>query len=281
MATIIDGKVLAEKIYEELKLEVDKLKKKPALAVVLVGEDPASQVYVNIKVKTCKKIGITSLMHKLDKDTSQEDLLKLVDKLNNNPDVNGILVQMPAPPQIDDPLIMKSVLPEKDVDGFHPLNIGKMVLGQPSLQPCTPMGVMEMFKAYDIDLKGKEVVLIGKSVIVGRPMLELMLSANATVTTCHSKTKDLKAHTQKADIVVAAAGYPGLVTADMVKEGVVIIDIGTTKVDGKLKGDVEYEPVKEKASFITPVPGGVGPMTVACLMKNTLTAYKQQNNLEE
>lgn len=281
MTEILDGKAVAQGMYQRIKADVARLERKPGLAVVLVGDDPASQVYVNIKVRTCKELGIVSTMHRLDKETSQAQLLALVKKLNADSAVNGILVQLPVPKQIDAAAVMQAVIPEKDVDGFHPFNVGSMMLGAPTLISCTPMGVVELLDAYDVPLEGKDVVVIGKSVIVGRPMAELLLGRGATVTVCHSKTKDLARYTRTADIVVSAAGRPGLVTAGMVKEGVIIVDVGTTKVDGKLKGDVDYEAVAQKASLITPVPGGVGPMTVACLMKNTLLAYKRQNGLED
>lgn len=276
MVKLIDGKAFASKIKEQVKEEVAKLDAKLGLAVVLVGEDPASELYVGMKVKTCADLGIQSYMHKLDKDVSQEELLSLIDKLNKDDKVNGILVQMPIPQQIDRNTVMKAVLPIKDVDGFHPENIGKLVLREDCLKSCTPRGVVKLIKEYDIDLVGKDIVIIGRSVIVGTPLSLMLLNENATVTVCHSKTKDIASYTKKADIVISAVGRPNLVTADMVKDGVVIIDIGTNKVDDKLVGDVDFDNIKEKCSYITPVPGGVGPMTIACLMENTLTAYKMQ-----
>ncbi|MBW2978194.1 bifunctional methylenetetrahydrofolate dehydrogenase/methenyltetrahydrofolate cyclohydrolase FolD [Candidatus Woesearchaeota archaeon] len=273
---LIDGKKVAAEIREKVKEEVSKLEKKPGLAVILVGEDPASKVYVNIKDKKCKEVGIESYQHKLDKDASEEEVLALVDKLNKDDKITGILVQMPLPSHISSKKIMNAVLPEKDADGFHPMNIGKMMLDEKGLVPCTPRGVMKLFDYYNINLEGKEAVVIGNSVVVGNPIAQLMLKKGATVTVCHIKTKDLKMHTIKADIIVSAVGKRNLVTADMVKEGAVIIDVGIVRDQGKLYGDVDFENVKDKCSYITPVPGGVGPMTVACLLENTMIAYNMQ-----
>ena len=276
MYQIIDGKKVAEEIREKVKQEVSKLDKKPGLAVILVGEDPASKVYANIKDKKCREVGIESYQHKLAKDVSEKEVLALVDKLNKDDKVTGILVQMPLPPHISSKKMMNAVLPEKDADGFHPMNIGKMMLDEGGLVPCTPRGVMKLFDYYKINLEGKEAVVIGNSVIVGNPIAQLMLRKGATVTVCHIKTKDLKAHTSKADIIVSAVGKKDLVTADMVKQGAVIIDVGIVRHEGKIYGDVDFANVKDKCSYITPVPGGVGPMTVACLLENTLIAYKMQ-----
>jgi len=281
MYQIIDGKKVAAEIREKVKQEVSKLEKKPGLAVILVGKDPASKVYVNIKEKKCKEVGIESYKYELSEYASEEEVLKLIEKLNKDKKITGILVQMPLPKQISKNKVMDAVRPEKDVDGFNPTNIGKMMLDEKGLVPCTPRGVMRLFKYYDINLEGKEAVVIGNSVIVGNPIAQLMLKAGATVTVCHIKTKDLKVHTTKADIIVSAVGKRNLVTDDMVKQGAVIIDVGIVRDKGKLYGDVDFENVKDKCSYITPVPGGVGPMTVACLLENTMIAYNMQEKGEK
>lgn len=276
MAVIIDGKKLAEKIYAEVALETAKLARKPCLAAVLVGDDPASHIYVRNKEGDCKKCGIESRRYDLPADTPQERLLALIDELNRDDDVDGILVQLPLPEQIDENAVIQAISPDKDVDAFHPLNVGKMVTGGPVFQPCTPAGIMEMFREYGISLDGKNCVVVGRSNIVGKPMGLLMLRENATVTYCHSRTRDLAELTRKADILVVAVGRPGLITGDMIKPGAVVIDVAINRnpETGKLTGDVVFSDAEKVASFITPVPGGVGPMTRAMLMKNILAAAK-------
>ncbi len=281
-AKIIDGKKVSASILEKLTTETEDLKKQfgrpPGLATVLVGEDPASQVYVRNKNKRCKEIGFQSFEQNLPADISEAKLLQLVENLNQNPEVDGILVQLPLPDQIKSELILEAILPEKDVDGFHPINVGGLASGKDVLCPCTPSGVIEMLDYYDIPIEGKNAVILGRSNIVGKPQAFLLLRRNATVTICHSRTKNLEEVTSSADLLVAAIGKPNYVTANMVKEGAVVIDVGINRVDGKLTGDVDYNPVAEKASYITPVPGGVGPMTIAMLMSNTLKAYKTRVN---
>ena len=275
---IIDGKAVSAAVKDEVKEQVAALKKDggvPCLAVVLVGDDPASKVYVRNKKRACKYCGIKSLEYILDKTASEQQLLDLIDVLNNEPTVHGILVQLPLPPHINEQKIINAISEQKDVDAFHPANVGRLMTGNPDFLPCTPAGVMEMLKKYNIETAGKDCIIIGRSNIVGKPMAMLMLSANSTVTVCHSKTKNLKEKCLSADILIAAIGKPKFVTADMVKDGAVVIDVGINRTeDGKLCGDVDFEEVSKKASYITPVPGGVGPMTIATLMKNTLTAYK-------
>lgn len=272
MAVIIDGKKLAEKIYAEVALETAKLPRKPCLAAVLVGDDPASHIYVRNKEGDCKKCGIESRRFDLPADTPQERLLALIDELNHDDGVDGILVQLPLPKQIDEMAVIQAISPDKDVDAFHPLNVGKMVTGEPVFWPCTPAGIMEMFREYGISLDGKNCVVVGRSNIVGKPMGLLLLRANATVTYCHSHTRDLAETTRQADILVVAAGHPGLITGDMIKPGAVVIDVAMNRNPdtGKLTGDVVFDETEKIASFITPVPGGVGPMTRAMLMKNIL-----------
>lgn len=272
MAVIIDGKKLAEKIYAEVALETAKLPRKPCLAAVLVGDDPASHIYVRNKEGDCKKCGIESRRYDLPADTPQERLLALIDELNHDDGVDGILVQLPLPKQIDEMAVIQAISPDKDVDAFHPLNVGKMVTGEPVFWPCTPAGIMEMFREYGISLDGKNCVVVGRSNIVGKPMGLLLLRANATVTYCHSHTRDLAETTRQADILVVAAGHPGLITGDMIKPGAVVIDVAMNRNPdtGKLTGDVVFDEAEKIASFITPVPGGVGPMTRAMLMKNIL-----------
>ncbi|MDO4418809.1 MAG: bifunctional methylenetetrahydrofolate dehydrogenase/methenyltetrahydrofolate cyclohydrolase FolD [Ruminococcus sp.] len=279
---IIDGKMVSKKVKDEVAAEISALKEKgikATLAVVIVGDDPASRVYVNNKKKACEYTGIESLEFALSGDTTQDELLKLVDELNNREDVNGILVQLPLPKQIDEKAIIEAIDPRKDVDAFHKSNVGRIMIGDYDFLPCTPAGVMELLKAYDIDPEGKECVVLGRSNIVGKPMAMLLLHANGTVTVTHSRTLNLKKVTSRADILVAAIGKARFVTADMVKNGAVVIDVGINRdKDGKLCGDVDFDKVSAKASAITPVPGGVGPMTIAVLMKNTLKAVKLQNN---
>ena len=248
----------------------------PGLAVVIVGNDSASQVYVANKEKACTELGMYSEKHALPEDTTEEELLALVDRLNNDPKIHGILVQLPLPKHLDDKLIINHILPEKDVDAFHPVNVGKIMIGDFDFVPCTPAGVMELIKESDVSVEGKECVVIGRSNIVGKPMSMLLLHQNGTVTICHSRTKDLKEVTKKADILVAAVGIPKFVKADMVKPGAVVIDVGMDRDEnGKLCGDVDFAEVEPIAGAITPVPGGVGPMTIAMLMRNTLTAAKR------
>lgn len=275
---IIDGKAVSAAVKDEVKEQVAALKKDggvPCLAVVLVGDDPASKVYVRNKKRACEYCGIKSLEYILDKTASEQQLLDLIDVLNKEPTVHGILVQLPLPPHINEQKIINAISEQKDVDAFHPANVGRLMTGNPDFLPCTPAGVMEMLKKYNIETAGKDCVIIGRSNIVGKPMAMLMLMANSTVTVCHSKTKNLKEKCLSADILIAAIGKPKFVTADMVKDGAVVIDVGINRTeDGKLCGDVDFDKVSKKASYITPVPGGVGPMTIATLMKNTLTAYK-------
>lgn len=280
MAVIIDGKALSAKLKNNLKAKVEELKKSginPCLAVIIVGENPASKVYVNNKKKSCAELGIESLEYALPEETAEEELLKIIDELNKNPDVDGILCQLPLPSHICEKNVINSISPEKDVDAFHPENVGHIMIGDYTFLPCTPAGVMEMLKEYEIEVAGKNCVVVGRSNIVGKPMTMLLLKENATVTVCHSKTRDLSSFTKEADILVSAVGKPGLITADMVKENAVVIDVAINRLEnGKLCGDVDFENVKEKASFITPVPGGVGPMTIATLMKNTVTAAENR-----
>ena len=281
---IIDGKKVSAQVKEEVKNQVLRLKAEhgitPGLAVVIVGDDPASRVYVNNKKKACELVGFKSEEYALQEQTTQEDLLNLVKELNNKQDINGILVQLPLPKHLDDKAVIEAINPLKDVDAFHAVNVGKIMLGEYDFLPCTPAGVMEMLHAYDIPVCGKNCVVIGRSNIVGKPMAMLLLHENATVTICHSRTKNLSEVCSKADILVAAVGKPKFVTEDMVKDGAVVIDVGMDRDEnGRLCGDVDFENVKQKCSYITPVPGGVGPMTIATLMKNTLKAAKIQNNL--
>lgn len=275
MAQILDGKALAKKIKEQVAAEAAALPRKPGLAVVLVGEDPASQVYVRSKEKDCDECGILNLGCKLPAETSEEELLALIAQMNADPAVDGILVQLPLPRHIDEGKVLRAISPAKDVDCFHPENVGEMMVGDPICWPCTPFGVMELLREYGISANGKHCVVLGRSNIVGKPMALLLLRDNGTVTVCHSRTPDLKEQCLRADILVSAVGKVNLVTADMVKEGAVVIDVAMNRNDaGKLCGDVDYAAVAEKASFITPVPGGVGPMTRAILMRNVLAAAK-------
>lgn len=280
MFKLISGKEISLSVKERVAEEVKGLKKngiEPCLAVILVGDDPASKVYVNNKKKACEFCGIRSLEYLLPADASQEELNSLVEKLNSDESVNGILCQLPLPSHLDEKEVLNLIKPEKDVDAFHPENVGHIMIGDFNLLPCTPAGIMEMLKYENIGLDGKNCVIIGRSNIVGKPMAMLMLKENATVTVCHSHTKNLKEVVARADVVVAAVGKAKFVTADMIKDGAVIIDVGINRCeDGKLYGDVDFEACKEKASYITPVPGGVGPMTIATLMQNTVTAAKIQ-----
>ena len=280
MYKIISGKEVSEAVKLRVADEVKELKAngiEPCLAVILVGDDPASRVYVNNKKKACEFCGIRSLEYVLPAETTQEELVSLIEKLNEDKAVNGILCQLPLPKHLDEKTILNLIRPEKDVDAFHPENVGHIMIGDFNFLPCTPAGIMEMLRYENIDLDGKKCVVIGRSNIVGKPMAMLMLKENATVTICHSRTKNLKEVVAGADVIVAAVGRPNFVTADMVREGAVIIDVGINRMDdGKLCGDVDFEACKEKASYITPVPGGVGPMTIATLMQNTITATKIQ-----
>lgn len=287
-AKIISGKEVAAQIREELKQEINGLKQKnivPGLAVILVGENPASVSYVTAKERACKEIGIFSDDNHLAADTSERQLLDLIHEKNNDPKVNGILVQLPLPKHIDEAKVLMAIDPSKDVDGFHPVNVGKMVVGEKAFLPCTPHGVLQMLKRSGINTQGAEVVIVGRSNIVGKPLANMLIQkgalGNATVTVCHTKTKDIAAHTRKADIVIAATGYPNTITADMIKEGAVVIDVGVNRIEDasrekgfRLVGDVDFDNVKEKASFITPVPGGVGPMTITMLLYNTVESAK-------
>ena len=283
MSTIIDGKAVSAQVKQRIKEETAVLKEhgvEVGLAVVIVGDDPASKVYVRNKKKACEEVGFNSYEYALPAETTEQQLLELVNKLNADEKVNGILVQLPLPKHLDDKVIINNILPEKDVDAFHPVNVGKIMIGDYSFLPCTPAGVMELIHSTGVDVKGKQCVVIGRSNIVGKPMAMLLLHENGTVTICHSKTQNITDVCSRADILVAAVGKPKIITADYIKEGAVVIDVGMDRDEnGKLCGDVDFENCKDKASFITPVPGGVGPMTIAMLMQNTLTAAKLQNGL--
>lgn len=283
MAKIIDGKAVSQFVKDEVKKEVSALGEKGVsvgLAVIIVGNDPASRTYVNNKKKACEATGIISEEYALPEDTTMDELLALVKELNAKKSINGILCQLPLPKHLDEKAVIENIDPIKDVDAFHAVNTGHIMIGDYSFLPCTPAGIMEMLKYYNIEIEGKECVVIGRSNIVGKPMAMLLLQKNGTVTICHSRTKNLKEVTSRADILVAAVGIPYFVTADMVKDGAVVIDVGMDRnKEGKLCGDVDFAEVEKKASYITPVPGGVGPMTIATLMKNTVTAAKIQNNI--
>ncbi len=284
MATIIDGKKVSAEVKEQVRQEtetlVTKYGKKPGLAVVIVGNDPASRIYVNNKKKACETVGFQSFEYALSEETTQEELLELVQTLNADEKVNGILVQLPVPKQINDKAIINAISPEKDVDAFHPENVGRIMIGEYSFLPCTPAGIMELIDSTGIDVSGKKCVVIGRSNIVGKPMAMLLLHRSGTVTICHSKTENLAKITKEADILVAAVGKANFVTGDMIKKGAVVIDVGMNRLEnGKLCGDVNFDEAKEKAAYLTPVPGGVGPMTISMLMKNTLTAFKLQNHI--
>jgi len=287
-AQIIDGKQVAADMREELKKEVAKLKEQgivPGLGVILVGEDPASKSYVTAKERTCEEIGIYSDDNRLPAETSQKELMARVRKMNKDPKIHGILVQLPLPKHLNETEVLLAIDPAKDVDGFHPMNVGKMVVGEEAFLPCTPHGVIQLLIRSGVKIEGADVVIVGRSNIVGKPLANMLIqkkpNRNATVTVCHTRTKDIARHTKRADILIAAAGQPNTITADMVKEGVVVIDVGVNRVDDptkkqgfRLVGDVDFEAVKEKASLITPVPGGVGPMTITMLMYNTVEAAK-------
>ena len=292
-AQIIDGKQVAADMRAELKDEVARLKEKgivPGLGVILVGEDPASKSYVTAKEKTCEELGIYSDDNRLPEDATQEELMALVEKMNKDPKINGILVQLPLPKHLNEAEVLLAIDPDKDVDGFHPMNVGKMMVGEKAFLPCTPHGVIQLLLRSGVTLEGANVVIVGRSNIVGKPLANMLIqkskTGNATVTVCHTRTKDIADQTRQADIVIAAAGRPNMVTADMVKEGVVVIDVGVNRVEDatkkrgyRLVGDVDFEAVKEKASLITPVPGGVGPMTITMLMYNTVESAKRAAGL--
>ncbi len=292
-AQIINGKQVAADMRAELKDEVARLKEQnivPGLGVILVGDDPASRSYVTAKERACEDIGLYSDDNRLDADISQEELMAMVEKMNNDPKINGILVQLPLPKGLNEAEVLLAIDPAKDVDGFHPTNVGKMVVGEKAFKPCTPHGVIQLLIRSGVTIEGAEVVIVGRSNIVGKPLANMLIqknaTGNATVTVCHTRTKDLSSHTKRADIVIAAAGRPNTVTADMVKKGVVVIDVGVNRVEDatkkrgyRLVGDVDFEAVKEKASFITPVPGGVGPMTITMLLYNTVESAKRAAGL--
>lgn len=280
----LDGKDLAQRIKLQLKEETLKLKeslgKVPGLAIILVGDNPASKIYVNSKIKGCSELGFESFAHFLPENTSEERVLELIGELNEDGRVNGILVQLPLPKHVDEKKVIDKIALNKDVDGFKPENLGLLMLGdKDSMQPCTPAGIMELLRTYSIELVGKDVVVVGRSNIVGKPMGSLLINEGATVTTCNSKTKDLKAKTSQADMVIMAIGQAKFLTEDMVKEGAIIVDVGINRTEDGLFGDVDYDGVSKKAAYITPVPGGVGPMTVAMLFANTMKAFKKVNNI--
>ncbi len=276
---IIDGKKLAKEIREKLKIECKEIKEKginPKFAVIMVGNDKASQIYVKNKSKVCEEIGIECMEYFLNENIKQEELIKKIEELNNDKTIHGILLQSPIPDGLDINEAFRTIAPEKDVDGFNPVNVGKLCLNQDTFVSCTPYGIMKMFEAYDIDLTGKNVTIIGRSNIVGKPLIQCCLNKNATVTVCHSKTTNLKEHTKNADIVISAIGKPRFITVDMIKKDAVVIDVGINRTDdGKIIGDVDFDNVSKKASYITPVPGGVGPMTIAMLMNNVIKATKR------
>lgn len=290
---LIDGLKVSNEIKDELKINIDQLttsgKKVPGLVTILIGDNPASKSYVNSKIKACAKIGMKSKIEERDSTINEEALLELIDKYNNDPEYHGILVQLPLPEHIDENKVIEAISPQKDVDGFHPVNVGNLVIGKETFYPCTPYGIVELIKRYNIETKGKHVVVVGRSNIVGKPIANMMLQkkegANSVVTICHSAAKDLKQYTLQADILIAAIGRANFVTADMVKNDVVVIDVGINRIEDsstekgyRLVGDVKFDEVKEKASYITPVPKGVGPMTIAMLLKNTYEAYLRIEN---
>jgi len=278
---LIDGKSLANKVQTSVGTEVEQLKQEknivPGLAVILIGDDPASHAYVKMKAKACEKVGFYSITHSMPDAISQDEIIATIEMMNNNPRIDGILVQLPLPKHVDTDKILEVIDPKKDVDGFHAYNVGRLVTNLDSFVACTPLGVMKMFEEYNIELEGKDVCVVGASNIVGKPMAALLLNANATVTVTHIFTKNLKAHTLQADIVIVGVGVPGLIKEDMIKEGAIVIDIGINRIaDGSLVGDVDFKNVSPKCSYITPVPGGVGPMTIAMLLSNTLKSAKQR-----
>lgn len=274
---ILDGKLVSKKIQEEIKKEVSTLSKKPCLLVILVGDDQASQIYVSSKEKACKRVGMESKTIVLEENISQKELIKIIQKANEDKNINGILVQLPLPNHMNTKAVVGAIDPIKDVDGLHAVNQGKIMLGESGIVPCTPKGVIRLLDEYHVDLTGKNAIVIGRSILVGAPLAQLLLHKNATVTIAHSKTKNLKELCANMDVIISAVGKPKMVTEDMVKEGAVIVDVGINRVLGTLVGDVDYLSVAPKTSRITPVPGGVGPMTIACLLENVLECYKLQN----
>lgn len=280
---LLDGKKLAKQIRNSIKEEVSELKKRsivPSLAVILIGNNPASQLYVNMKTKACEDAGIYSINHRMPEEISEKELIDVIKMLNANPMVHGILVQLPLPKHIDENKVIEAIDYRKDVDGFHPYNAGKLVRGNPMFYPCTPLGIMRLFEEYNIELKGKDVVIVGAGNITGKPMASMLVNAYATVQICNIYTDKLKEKTRQADILISAAGKPHLIKADMVKEESVIVDVGISKIDGKVMGDVDFKEVSKKASYITPVPGGVGPMTIAMLLYNTMRSIHINQNLK-
>lgn len=278
-AQVIDGKAISASVREDLRGNITRLKARgitPGLAVVLVGDDPASRVYVNMKKKACSALGMYSEEHLLPPDTSQEELIDTIRALNADPKIHGILVQLPIPDHLDEDEVLEAILPSKDVDGFHPSNVGRLMIGKPTFVPCTPAGIIKLIKSTGVEMRGKDAVVVGRSNIVGKPAAILLLQEHATVAICHSRTRDLAVHCRNADILVVAVGRPEIIRGDMIKPGALVIDVGTNKVDGKLLGDVAFEEAKEIAGFITPVPGGVGPMTIAMLMANTVRAAEME-----
>ncbi len=274
---VLDGKALAKKIRTSIKKEVDNLKKEgiiPGLAFILVGDNPASQVYVNMKTKACEEVGIYSINHRMPSEISEKELIDVIKMLNENPMVDGILVQLPLPGHLNEEKIIESIDYKKDVDGFHPYNMGRLARGYPLFVSCTPFGIMKLLNEYSIEVKGKDVVVVGAGNITGKPMALMLTNSGATVQICHIYTQNLKEKTKRADIVISAVGKPNLIKEDMVKEGAVVIDVGISRVEGKVVGDVDFEGVSKKASYITPVPGGVGPMTIAMLLYNTLQSVR-------
>lgn len=279
MSKIIDGKTMADEIYNKISAEVKKYDTKPKLVFVLVGKDPASEIYVMIKEKVCKRTGIISQTYRLPKITEDYELVGLIEKLNKDKSVHGILIQLPLPKNIDTNRILVCISADKDVDGLNPVNMGKTLTGDETLAPCAPKGIITLLENEGINVEGKNITIISHSSLVGKPLAMMLLNRNATVDICHIKTKNLAEHTKRADILIVGAGVPKLITKDMVKDGAVVIDVGINRIEGKIIGDVDFENVKDKASFITPVPGGIGPMTVAMLMENTMEVYRLQNKI--
>ena len=278
--TILDGKIVANKLKDEIKEKVSSLEIKPGLAVICIGDNPASKIYVKLKRKMCEELGIYIEEHNYDENVTQDELIELIDDLNEDDSIHGILLQSPIPYHLNILELFDRISPKKDVDGFNSVNVGKLSQGQDCFVPCTPLGIMRILKEYNIEIEGKNCVVVGRSNIVGRPMAQLLINANGTVTVCHSKTKNLSEITKTADILIVAVGKPKFITADMVKDGVTVVDVGINRVEGskRIKGDVDFENVKDKCEFITPVPGGVGPMTIITLMSNLLKAYEDLTN---
>ncbi len=278
---LLDGKALSKKIREQIKQRVSKIKSQgiiPGLAVILVGDNPASQLYVNMKTKACEDVGIYSINHRMPAEVSEEELVNVIRMLNDNPMVHGILVQLPLPKHIREENVIEAIDYKKDVDGFHPYSVGRLVRGNPLFYPCTPYGIMKLFEEYNIELRGKDVVIVGAGNITGKPMASMLTNAFSTVQLCHIHTKDLEIKTKRADILISAVGKPNLITQDMVKEGSVVVDVGVSRLNNRVVGDVDFENVSKKASYITPVPGGVGPMTIAMLLYNTIKAIEINGN---